>query len=122
MSYTTIRPPFTLRFHEMSKQELRSYATWFHNIALERISELLKAVNCTPGYEHWRADFTPESLDLIGRWFEGQVETRKDTPAEVEELRSELKFPIEVPEGQLTDRTISLAMDIGIYFAEAVLE
>jgi hypothetical protein len=120
MSYATIQPPFTLRFREMPKKELLEYAAWFHSITPERITELAKAVKDTPGFEGWQPDLTPESLESLGRWFQSQVETRKKTAEEVEEIRSKLTFPIEFPENELTNKSFSLAMDIGMYFGQVV--
>jgi hypothetical protein len=120
MDYTTIEPPFTLKFREMSKKELLAYAAWFHDVMPGRIAQLTHAVKSTPGYEVWQPDAKPESLDDLGRWFEGQVETRKKEASEMAEVRATLTFPIDVPEHQLTNRTFSLAMDIGMYFAEVI--
>jgi hypothetical protein len=122
MAYAINQPPFTLRFCEMPKKELQAYAAWFHQVTPERISELTKAVNSTPGYESWEPDLTPESLATLGRWFERQVETRKMTAEELAEARAKLTFPIDIPEEELTNRTFSLAMDIGMYFADVVLK
>jgi len=122
MSYSTIQPPFTLEFGDISKEDLLAYAAWFHNASPGRIAELTKAVKSTSGYASWEPDATPESLEDLGRWFEGQVETRKKTAEEIAETRASLVFPIEIPTEGLTNRTFSLAMDIGMYFARVVLE
>jgi hypothetical protein len=106
----------------MSKKDLSAYATWFHKVTPERISELTKAVKNTPGYESWEPDLTPESLDALGRWFEAQVETRKKTVDEIQETREKLTFPIDIPEEELTNKSFSLAMDIGMYFGQVILK
>jgi hypothetical protein len=121
MAYAIIQPPFTLKFGEMSKRELEAYREWFHAIAPERILELTKAVNATPGFQAWKPDLTPASLELLGTWFEGQSEVRKRTAEEIEETTAKLKFPIDVPEEELTNRTFSIAMDIGMYFGQVVM-
>lgn len=122
MTYSIIRPPFALNFREMSGNELEAYREWFHEVVPERILELTKAVNATSGFQKWKPDRTPESLDLLGVWFDGQVELRRRTPEEVEEVRSMLTFPIDVPDGELTNKSFSLAMDIGMYFGEVILK
>jgi hypothetical protein len=122
VSYAIIQPPFTLKFREMPKSELQAYAAWFHEVMPARIAELTKAVKSTPGHEEWEADETPESLERLGRWFETQVETRKRSDEEMEEIRSSLKFPIDIPEEELTNKTFSLAMDIGMYFGKVILK
>lgn len=121
MSYLIIQPPFTLKFKEMSKNELKAYREWFHKVTPERIVELAKDVQSTPGFELWEPDMTPESLVALGQWFEGQVQTRCRTLEEIKELKSKITIPIDVPEEDLTNRTFSLAMDIGMYFGQVVL-
>jgi hypothetical protein len=119
MTYTTIQPPFTLDFRNMPKSELRSYFDWFMKVIPARLGELGTAVRET--HADWPGDFSVESLDELGKWFEGQVETRPKTREEVEKVARQLTFPIEVSGDQLTNRTFSLAMDIGLYFAQVIL-
>lgn len=122
LSYANIQPPFTLKFREMPKKELEAYRAWFHEIVSERIAELRKAVQGTRGFENWEPDETPESLDHLGEWFLQQVETRKRTDEEVGEIKARLSFPIDIPDEELTNRSFSLAMDIGMYFGRVVLK
>ena len=121
MTYRTIQPPFTLEFRTMPKDELRAYYRWFLERVPERIAELQKAVNETAGYESWRADGTPASLDALGRWFVAQVETRPRTEKELDEIKADLPYPIAVSPSDLTNRTFSLAMDIGIYLSQVLM-
>ena len=122
MSYSTLQPPFTLKFREMSKKELKDYFAWFQNIMPQRLDELRRAVQEVPGFEAWQADFTPASLDQLGEWFAAQVETRPRTQEEIQEIESRSSFPIEIPGEDLTNRTFSLAMDIGMYFSQVFLK
>lgn len=122
LSYAIIQPPFTLRFREMSKNELEGYRSWFHETMPERIAELSQAVRSTPGFEDWQPDETPESLEQLGDWFLGQVETRKRTEDEAREIQGRLIFPVDIPDEELTNRSFSLAMDIGMYFGRVVLK
>lgn len=98
----------------MPKKELRAYFKWFMDQMPIRLIELTHAVQGTPGFENWYPDFTPESLDLLGVWFAQVVETRPRTAQEMEGLRGDSAFPIEFPTKNLTNRTFSLAMDIGM--------
>jgi hypothetical protein len=100
MAYQIIQPPFTLRFSEMQKRDLQAYRLWLQDVLHRRIAELTSAVKATPGHEDWEPDETPGSLDALGRWFESQVETQKE---------------------ELTVRSWSLAMDIGLYFGRVIL-
>lgn len=105
----------------MSQSDLRSYATWFHAAIPARIAELAAVVKSTPGYEDWAPNAEVDSLEVLGRWFEGQVETRKRSPNEIAEIEKTLVFPVDISADELTNRTFSLAMDIGMYFAQVVL-
>jgi hypothetical protein len=122
VTYAIIKPPFTLRFREMPKKTLDAYRMWFHEVIPTRLTELTKVIKSTAGYESWEPDLSTNSLDMLGHWFEGQVTTRKKHAEELEEMRERLTFPIEIPEEELTNRSLSLAMDIGMYFAQVILK
>jgi len=122
MTYAIIQPPFTLNFREMSKKELKDYFAWFQDVLPQRLDELSRAVQKTPGFETWQADFTPASLELLGRWFATQVETRPRTQDEIQEIESRLLFPIEVSGEDLTNRTFSFAVDTGMYLSQVFLK
>jgi len=119
--YKVIQPPFTLKFREMSKKELKEYLRWFLEIIPDRIQELTNGVRSSAGFESWSPDFTPVSLDSLGAWFGTQVETRPRSPEELDVIRSESPYEIEVPERDLTNRTFSLAMNIGMYLSQVLL-
>jgi hypothetical protein len=122
MTYATIQPPFTLTFAEMPKKELKRYFEWFMEVIPERLGELTEAVKQTHGFEDWQSNRTPASLDQLGNWFAGQVQTRSRTKEEIEKITTGLLFPIEVSREELTNRTFSLAMDIGMYFSQVLLQ
>ena len=79
MKYQIIQPPFTLKFREMSKEELKEYYKWFMAVMPNRIAQLEKIINATYKYEEWRADYTKESLCDLGNWFKEEVKTRERT-------------------------------------------
>lgn len=122
MTYSIIQPPFTLNFKEMSKKELKNYFNWFHGILPSRLDELKRAVQVTSGYELWSGNFAPESLNLLGEWYAIQVETRPRTNEEIAEIENRLTFPIAIPKVDLTKRTFSLAMDVGMYLSQVFLK
>ena len=122
MPYTTIRPPFTLKFREMSKKELREYFSWFFEVLPQRMELLAVAVRATPVYDVWEPSLTPASLDMLGDWFAGQVETRPRAPEKLREISSLSPYPKEIPNNELTDRTFSIAMDVGMYLSKVLLE
>lgn len=122
MDYAIIQPPFTLKFREMSKKELKDYFEWFMACIPIRIAQLTAVVNATAGFEGWRADLSPESLDALGAWLFDHVETRSRTPEELQALRAGSSFPIDIPATDLTNRTFSLAMDVGMYMSQVLLQ
>jgi hypothetical protein len=122
VSYIVIQPPFALNLREMPKGELERYFQWFMAILPERVSTLTKAVQGTLGFENWHPDRTPASLDVLGTWFAGQVEMRPRTQEELQAIQALQAFPVDIPREQLTNRTFSLAMDVGMYLSQVFLK
>jgi hypothetical protein len=122
MAYAAIQPPFRLKLREMPKKELHRYYQWFMEVLPQRIKGLAEVIRETPGFENWQPDYSPTSLDRLGDWFAGQIETRNRTKEEIQAIESRLVFPMEIPSEELTNRTFSLAMDIGMYFSEVLLK
>lgn len=121
MRYAILQPPFTLKLREMPKKELQRYFRWFMEVLPERVSGLAEAVRETPGFETWQPNCTPASLDTLGQWFAGQVETRRRTEKELQAIRSHLLLPVDISGEELTNLTFSLAMDVGMYFSQVFL-
>jgi hypothetical protein len=121
MPYTTIQPPFTFKFREMSKTELRDYYKWYHDVMPQRIDILASAIKDTPGYEHWKPDHSPASLVMLGKWLASQVEKRPRTTTEVNEISARSPYPIDIADWELTNRPFSLAIDVGMYFSQVLL-
>jgi hypothetical protein len=122
MSYAIIKPPFPLRFRELSKAQLKSYYQWFMSVLPGRIQGLETEVRQAAGHPEWRSDCSPDSLRALGEWFAGQVQVRPRTEQEIEEIRANLVFPVEVEGVELTSRTFSIVMDLGMYFSQVVLK
>lgn len=119
MSYAIIQPPFTLDFPKMSKPELRAYFDWFLAQIPGRIRELERAVRSSRRFSNWRANSSRRSLDPLGEWFIGQAKYRRLTAEEKAEDRAR-HFPFDSSGEDLTNRTFSLAMDIGMYLSEVM--
>ena len=120
--YEIFRCPFDRPLEEMTKRELKELADWFHGAVPYRIKVLEGAVRATPGFEGWRPDLSPESLIPLSLWFEKQVETQKKTKAEFEADKA-LLGELGEPRGwTLTEKTASIAADVGIYFGQVVLK
>jgi hypothetical protein len=121
MAYNIIQPPFRMKFREMPKSELKAYFQWFLNVIPSRIAELANAVRESPDFEDWRPDYTPKSLEPLGSWLAKQVDTRPRMAEELQDIAEGLSYPEEVSASQLTNRTISLAMDVGMYLSQVFL-
>ncbi|MCC7171885.1 MAG: hypothetical protein IT459_15680 [Planctomycetes bacterium] len=119
--YQPVAVPFARPFEDLSSTELVHYGAWFHDVAPARVQELTRAVTTTPGFESWLPDNTPASLGMLSRWFAGQAELRQLTPTEVGRLTAAAHIPGTVPQTDLTERTYSLAFDIGMYFSQVAL-
>ena len=122
MTYHIIQPPFSLKFREMTRAQLQEYYAWFMDILPERIRQLERTVRDHPEFGSWTPDSTVESLESLGAWFATQIETRSKTADELEDVRARLTFPVDVPGDALTNRTLSLAMDIGMYFSQVMMK
>jgi hypothetical protein len=122
MDYQIIQPPFTLAFREMSQNDLKAYNQWFHAGLNARIACLTLAVISTAGYKSWKPDCSPQSLDLLGEWFASQAEVRQRTQAEIDLIQNKSQFPLYVPDTELTDKTFSIATDIGMYVSQVFTE
>jgi hypothetical protein len=121
MLYTIIEPPFTLQFEAMSERELADYNRWFHEQKDSRIEILARTVQRSIGFESWKPDATRESLGQLGDWFRSQVRMRETTDEEKAEFAAAGGIPIPPPTHDLTNRSFSLAYDVGFYFAETLL-
>ena len=116
-TYSLIRPPFrTLKFAEMTRKELREYDRWFRDEIPRRIGILTKAVNSSTSFEGWEPSSAPQSLNSLGDWFASQVATRRHTRDELKRIPSHIRDW--ATGGELTDRTISLAVDVGMYLSQ----
>ena len=69
--------PIDYDFQSKTKEELKLYAKWFEENKESRLQELIKAVKTTKGYENWEADYSPESLKMLGKWFGGECRNRE---------------------------------------------
>ncbi|WP_206957399.1 hypothetical protein [Trinickia acidisoli] len=122
MTYQLISPPCPLNFVGLSKQELKKYNEWFVAELPGRIAILESCVKASSGYEDWITDFAPGSLVTLGDWFASQVKTRDRTQAELHAIEARLTFPVDVSNEELTDETVSKAIDVGMYFGMVLLK
>jgi hypothetical protein len=106
----------------MPKATLREYNQWFLAVIPERVQVLANAVKSTAGFDDWNPDHTPKSLLSLGLWLSQNVETRPRTAKEIKEIESSSRFDFGPPPSEeLTDKTFSIAMDVGMYLATVFL-
>jgi len=125
MEYSIVQPPFSLSFWEKDTKEAQAYYDWFLESIPVRISVLEKAIQTTEGYQDKDLNLTPESLKWLGCWFSDQVEVRKRTEHEMKTIYDEAPEwfkQVEIDDWELTERTFSLAFDIGMYFGNVLLK
>jgi hypothetical protein len=125
MSYALVQlPPPDRPIRERSRKELEEYFRWFFEVMEERIRQLTGLVRASPGWQIWRPDYTPSSLESLGDWFPGQVETRLRTQEEINQIADALKFPARIPinERTLSERTLSLSIDVGMYLGQVMIK
>lgn len=120
MTYSIIQPPFTLRFRAMPTSELKKYERWFLEVIPSRVSELERAVRSGQKFEYWRPDHSLASVETLGLWLLRQVETRPRPVEEIEQIKGATAFNFDVSGEELTNKTFSLAMDVGMYFGESL--
>jgi hypothetical protein len=129
MEYNLIVLPSNLEIHSLNfasltRKEARTYLKWFVEEVPKRTLILQKAVNSTPNYESWRANFTSDSLQVLSAWFHDSVETRERTARELEQIYHYAPpwfREVQVSKYELTDQTFSIAVDVGRYFGEILL-
>ncbi|MCK5125752.1 MAG: hypothetical protein KAR42_05810 [candidate division Zixibacteria bacterium] len=124
-NYSIIQPPFTLKFSTMTKQEVKDYCQWYMDQIPIRLEILFNTIHASRGFEEWKPDYTPDSLNMLGEWFASQVETREETQDEIRKMYEDSPDwfkSVEIETWQLTNRTFSLAFDIGMYVSQVFLK
>lgn len=124
MEYRLMEPPFEIKaFKDMNKKEAMKHFEWYVNEAPKRIELLREAILYTDFIEKDKLDFSEESLKLLWKWFIPRVKLVSKT---TEEIGSELdKYPDWMKEyvskEKLSMESLTLTMDIAIYFAEVFI-
>jgi len=122
MEYKINSLPIDPVFSERSRKELKIYYDWYIGSITERIEILITEIRKKEKYKSISFDYEPETLLPLGEWFASAVEIRQRTEAELQEIVSSLKFPVEVPKEELTNKTFSLALDVGMYLSQVFLK
>jgi hypothetical protein len=113
--------PIDYQFSTKTKEELKLYGTWFNENKDKRIAYLIETVKSTQNFENWNADFTLDSLKQLGNWLNENIETTKLSEEEYKIKREKIADWVEVPDWDLSIRSRSIIVDIGIYFGEVFM-
>jgi hypothetical protein len=121
MKYQPVHIPITTDdYRRISQAELKAHFDWFLASRLERISALKCAIEESGTHGDWKPDLSASSVGPAGTWFATQVGERMRTPEEMNALRQKSLPGIEISDQELTERTFSLAFDLGIYLGESL--
>jgi hypothetical protein len=122
MLFTTNYNPVTMAFINMPKKDLKEFYQGFIENIPRCILDLSSNVNKSIGYENWRPNFSPDSLNMLGAWLSLQLKTRDMTAEEVDAIKKSMKFPIEFERKVLTGESRSLVVQTGMYFGEVFVK
>ena len=119
--YRIFQPPQPLNFYEWTTQEARTYFNWFIAQIPERL-KMLRTLAVDLGVSETSLDLTPESMPALGfllgsmtsKRIKDVAETLSEREAQPEWMRPYLE------DWTLSQETLSVCVDCGIYFAEAL--
>lgn len=114
MAYVLVGSPLKLDFAAMSREQLKEYRARFESIAGDRVEALKAEVRATSGYEHWQADLSLRSLDLLATWMASNVEITPETIGTTKPIALSGNV-VDVSAEELTPRSYSIATDVGFY-------
>lgn len=127
MEYPLMDPPFEVApFEDMTKKEAEHHFIWYKNEIPNRIQLLKDAFERTSKKDKRCLNLKPESLKELWAWFVPRVETvpktKKELKEEIKAAPSWLKEEIENDTDKLSLGTLTVGMDIAIYFGEVFVE
>jgi len=122
-SYQQFYYPPLVVFNTMGLDDAKK----FFNIFIESIPLRLKILSeyiiTSPTYSTWPSNSFDQALLDLGKWFSDHVTTRKRTALEIDALvsKSPILFKtIDVPKYELSNETLSLSADIGMFIGENI--
>jgi hypothetical protein len=125
--YILISSPFdfSIKFSETTKIQAKMYYEWYINEIQNRVEILNNYVISSKKFTNWRSDYSYDSLGMLGEWFYQNIGTRKRTEQEINQIYD--KSPkwfrsIQVPENDLSYESISLCVDISMYFGKILAD
>jgi hypothetical protein len=119
--YGEIQSPIDENVYKRNKKQAKVFFNWYINEIPTRVQILSDYVRSSPEFSSWQANLLVESLDDLGKWFCKQVETRPRSEEEISDIRKRapaLFDAVGIPQDELTGKTFSLAIDIGMYLSQ----
>jgi len=114
----TVPTNFAKPFDEFSKEEAKEYLNWFLNKKEER-KVLLQDI----AKDYFIPDYSIESLKGVYYFMKDNVSYRVRSVHEVNRLNSEINMKgVEVSQKDLSETTVSICFDIGVYFGEVLIK
>jgi hypothetical protein len=123
--YEIIKLPYYGIISRMPRILALEYYEWFIKSIDIRISMLSQSVRSTSEiYRDWTADKTIDSLQLLGVWFKANAKRRNVTDIELANFNQNLtpkqKTMVGAFDTVLTEKTLSLVYDVGMYCGEVL--
>lgn len=114
--------PIDFDFSSKTVAELKLYSVWFFENKNERINQLLELININNNNKPIILDFNISSLVPLGKWLVKNVKVEKLSEVEFIAKRNSIPSYIELNDWDLSIKTRSILVDIGIYFGEVVIK
>lgn len=125
MEYKLMIPPNEIsKISELSKKEAKEHFEWYISQIPIRLEQLENYVKYTTK-NNFKFDKSVDSLIYLWKWFETIIETERKTKIELEKelenLPEWLHEQIKINNIKPTTLTLSICLDIGIYFSETLI-
>ncbi len=121
-NYELVQFPFEGKFSDLSKEDSQRVFEWFLKAIPERLDFLFAVIKNEDKNLYKQLDYSQKSLIYIGEWLSRHVHkrnrTREEIRKEYENLNPKFKGHLEIEDWVLSDETISLCFDVGIYFSK----
>jgi hypothetical protein len=123
MNYNLIDLDNFIVFASSTQEEAKEFYNWFITSIPSRIQELELAIQTTLDGKNTNIplDKSPKSLEFLDTWFTTIVETQKPSTEFIDEYRREMGVYAQNLEWILSNKTLSLCFDLGIYLGEVFI-
>jgi hypothetical protein len=122
MEYSTIKIPMELNkpIEIMNRREIKKYFKWFMSIKDERMKYLMKRVFNSDEIVFSEQNIQALHYLMAENIYEG-IKAEEEIAIEISQIPEDLKSSHKVKPKRLIEPTISIAIDIGIYFCEYLI-